>query len=48
MALALGVCTPLDPSSVIRRTLYDIEGIALGYLEGRWPWEDVARTSSAS
>ena len=48
MALALGVRTPVDPSSKIRRTLYGIEGIAPGYLEGRWPWKDVAGTSGAS
>jgi len=28
-------------------TLYGIEGAASGYLEGRRPWEDVARTSGA-
>ena len=47
VALALGVCTPFDPDLEIRRTLYGIEGIAPRYLSGRWPWEDVAETSSA-
>jgi len=45
VALALGVRTPLDPSSKIRWTLYGIEGTAPGYLEGRRPWKDVAGTS---
>jgi len=47
VALALGVRTPLDPGSEIRRTLYGIEGIPPGYLEGRQPWEEVAGTSDA-
>ena len=47
MALALAIRTPADPSSEIKGTLYGIEGIILGYVEGRRPWEDVARTSGA-
>ena len=47
MALALGMRMPVDLSSEIRRTLYGIEGISPGYLEGRRPWEDVSETSSA-
>ena len=46
VALALGMRTPADPSSE-KGTLYGIEGIALGYLDGRRPWEDVAGTSAA-
>ena len=47
MELALGTRTPVDPSLEIKGTLYGIEGIAYGYLEGRWPWEDVAGSSGA-
>jgi hypothetical protein len=47
MALALGVRTPLDLDSEIRRTLYRIEGIAPEYLGGRRPWEDMTGTSRA-
>jgi len=47
VALALGVRTPLDLDSEIRRTLYGIEGIAPRYLGGRRLWEDVAGTSGA-
>ena len=35
MALALAMRTPADPSSEIKVSLYGIEGIALGLLEGR-------------
>lgn len=48
VVLALGTRTPVDPSLEIKETLYGIEGIAPGYLEGRWPWEDMAGSSSAS
>jgi len=37
--------TPVELSSEIKGTLYGIEGIAPGYLEGRRPWEDMAETS---
>ena len=45
VALALAMRTPVDLSSEIKGTLYGIEGIAPGYLEGRRPWEDVDGTS---
>jgi len=45
VVLALAMRTPTDPSSKIKGTLYGIEGIAPGYLEGRRPWEDVDGTS---
>jgi hypothetical protein len=48
VALALAMRTLVDPSSKIKGTLYGIEGIAPGYLEGRRPWEDVAGTSGTS
>jgi hypothetical protein len=41
------MCTPVDLSSEIKGTLYGNEGIALGFLEGRRLWEEVAKTSSA-
>jgi hypothetical protein len=47
VALACAMRTPADPSSKIKGTLYGIEGIAPGFLEGRRPWEDVAGTSRA-
>lgn len=47
MVLALGVCTPLDLSSEFKGTLYGVEGIAPGYVEGRRPWEDVAGSADA-
>ena len=47
MALVLAMRTLAYPSSEIKGTLYGIEGITLGYLEGRRPWEDVTRTSGA-
>ena len=40
MALACAMRTPADPRSEIKGTIYGIEGIALGFLEGRRPWED--------
>ena len=45
VALALTMRTLVDLSSEVKGTLYGIEGIASGYLEGRRPWEDVAGTS---
>jgi hypothetical protein len=33
---------PVDPSSAIKGSLYGIEGIAPGFLEGRQPWEDLS------
>jgi len=47
VALALTMRMPTDLSLEIKGTLYGIEGIAPGYLEGRRPWEDVAGTSGA-
>jgi hypothetical protein len=32
--------TPVDPQSEIKGTIYDIEGIAPGFLRERRPWED--------
>jgi hypothetical protein len=46
VALVLDMRTPTDPSLEIKGTLYGIEGIAPGYLGGRWPWEDVAGMSA--
>jgi len=34
--------TPADPRSKIKGTIYGIEGIAPGFLEGRRPWEDLS------
>jgi hypothetical protein len=39
--------TLADPRFEIKGTLYGIEGIAPGFLEGRRPWEDMAGTSGA-
>ena len=47
VALALAMHTPADPNSGIKGTLYGMEGIAPGYLEGWRPWEDVDGTSGA-
>ena len=47
VALALAMRTLADPSFESKGTLYGIEGIALGFLEGRRPWLEVARTSGA-
>jgi len=32
--------TPVDPQSEIKGTIYDIEGIAPGFLRERRSWED--------
>jgi hypothetical protein len=32
--------TPADPNSEIRRTIYGMDGIALGVLRGRRSWEE--------
>jgi len=40
MALACAMRTPVDPESEIKGTIYGIEGIALGFLRERRPWED--------
>jgi len=45
MVLALAMCTPVDPGSELKGTLYGIEGIAPGFFEGRRPWEEVAGAS---
>ena len=42
MALACAMCTPVDPHSEIKGTIYGVEGIASGFLEGRRPWEDLS------
>jgi len=34
------MCTPADPQSEIKGTIYGIEGIARGFLRDRRPWED--------
>ena len=47
VALAHSTRTPVDPNLEIKGTLYGIQGIASGYLEGRRPWEDVAEPSGA-
>jgi hypothetical protein len=41
VALACAMRTPADPSSEIKGSLYGIEGITLGFLGGRRPWEDL-------
>ena len=40
VALACAMRTPVDPESEIKGTIYGIEGIALGFLRERRPWED--------
>jgi len=40
VALACMMRTPVDPQSEIKGTIYDIEGIAPGFLRERRPWED--------
>ena len=40
MALACAISTLVDPSSEIKGSLYSIEGITLGFLDGRRPRED--------
>ena len=42
MALACTMRMPVDPSSAIKGSLYGIKGIALGFLEGRRPWENLS------
>ena len=42
VALACAMRTPADPRSKIKGTIYGIEGIAPGFLEGRRPWEDLS------
>ena len=42
VALACAMRMPVDPSSAIKGSLYGIEGIAPGFLEGRQPWEDLS------
>jgi len=34
------MCTPVDPKSEIRRTIYGMDGIASGFLRERQSWED--------
>jgi len=34
------MCTPVDPQSEVKGTIYGIEGIAPGFLRERRPWED--------
>jgi hypothetical protein len=34
--------TPADPQSEIKGSLYGIDGIALGFLRDRRPWEDLS------
>ena len=40
MALACMMRTPADPDSEIRRTIYGMDGIALGFLRGHRWWEE--------
>jgi len=40
VALACMMRTPMDSQSKIKGTIYDIEGIAPGFLRERRPWED--------
>ena len=40
VALACAIHTLVDPQSEIKGTIYGIEGIALGFLRERRPWED--------
>ena len=40
VALACMMRTPVDPESEIRRTIYGMDGIALGFLRERRSWED--------
>ena len=42
MGLACAMRTPADPHSEIKGTIYGIEGITPGFLEGRRPWEDLS------
>ena len=42
VALACMMRTPVDPQSEIKGTVYDIEGIAPGFLRERRPWEDTS------
>ena len=42
VALACAMGTPADRRSEIKGTIYGIEGIASGFLDGRWPWEDLS------
>ena len=40
VALSCMMCTPADPQSEIKGTIYGIEGIAPGFLRERRSWED--------
>jgi len=40
VALACMMRTPVDPESEIRRTIYDMDEIAPGFLRERRAWED--------
>ena len=42
VALACAMCTPADPQSEIKGTIYGVEGITPGFLRGRRPWEDLS------
>ena len=42
MALTCAMCTPAYPQSEIKGTIYGVEGIAPGFLQGRRPWEDLS------
>jgi len=42
VAIACAMRTPADPQSKIKGSLYCIDGIALGFLQDRWPWEDLS------
>ena len=40
MAIVCAMRTPADPQSEIKGSLYGIDGIALGFLRDRRPWEE--------
>ena len=42
MALTCAMCTPADPQSEIKGTIYGIEGIAPRFLRDRRPWVDLS------
>ena len=40
MAIACAMRTPVDPQSEIKGSLYGMDGLAPGFLQDRWPWEE--------
>lgn len=47
VVLVLITRSPVDPKSVIKGTLYGIDGVLPGYIGGRRPWVDEAGPSEA-